>query len=162
VTLDPADLALARPIHVRWPSVEAARRRGVGLFRHAGRRGWSLVAAADSSGTVRGSTRRLGTFALLADTTAPRIVPPGRYAPRSGKAPPPFSVRLSDAGSGLAASEQRVTFDGRAVPAEYDSEAGRLTWRPRGPIPAGHHVLVVEAIDALGNRSSVRVPVEVR
>ncbi len=162
VSLEPRDLALARALDVSWAAVEpAARTRGVGLFRRrAG--GWSLVGAVDSSGVARGTTRRLGTFALLADTTAPRLVPPGRYAARAGVVPPAFSVRVSDAGSGLAASEQRITFDGRPVPAEYDVEAGRLTWRPRAPLPAGAHVLVVEVVDGLGNRSSVRVPVEVR
>jgi len=76
--------------------------------------------------------------------------------------PGAFSVRVSDPGSGLVAAEQRVRLDGRAMPAEYDAEAGRLTWRPRAPIAPGAHAIVVEAIDMLGNRASVRVPVEVR
>ncbi|MEO6462153.1 MAG: M23 family metallopeptidase [Candidatus Eisenbacteria bacterium] len=160
LVLRPVDLALARPLRIRWrePGVTV---RNVGLFRSTGGR-FSLVAPRDSSGGWSASTRRLGTFALLADTTAPRLVPPARYAARVGHVAPAFSVRLSDPGSGLAASEQRVTFDGRPVPAEYDVEAGRLTWRPRAPLPAGAHVIVVEAVDGLGNRSSVRVPVEVR
>jgi hypothetical protein len=71
-------------------------------------------------------------------------------------------VRLADEGAGLAAAEQRVLLDGRRVPAVYDPEAGSLTWRPRAPLPPGEHAIVVEAIDVLGNRSSVRVPVAVR
>ena len=67
-----------------------------------------------------------------------------------------------DRGTGLVASEQKVTFDGVRVPAEYDVEAGRLTWWPRAPLAAGRHAIVVEAVDALGNRSSVHVAVEVR
>lgn len=160
LVLRPVDLALARPLRLAWRE-SGVTQRNVGLFHHTGGR-FSLVATRDSSGGWTASTRRLGTFALLADTTAPRLVPPARYAARVGRAAPAFSVRLSDAGSGLVASEQRVLFDGRPVPAEYDVEAGRLTWRPRAPLPAGAHVIVVEAVDGLGNRSSVRVAVEVR
>jgi murein DD-endopeptidase MepM/ murein hydrolase activator NlpD len=183
VEIGPGDLALAGPVRLAWSEASPpAAGRGVGLFRRGGR-GWSLVATPDSAGgsppppggtlapvadatapavVVRGSTRRLGTFALLADTTAPVIVPPRRYVLRAGALTPAFSVRLRDEGSGLAAAEQRVLLDGRPVPAAYDAEAGRLTWRPRAPLAPGAHVLDVEAVDALGNRSSVRVPVEVR
>ena len=55
-----------------------------------------------------------------------------------------------------------VKLDGRHVPAEYDPDADRLTWRPRSPLSAGAHEVFVEAVDALGNRASVRLPVEVR
>lgn len=162
VDLEPRDLALARPLRLVWSAQgEAARGRGVGLFRR-GNGGWSLVAAGDSLGAFRGTTRRLGSFALLADTTGPRIVPPRRYAARAGVAAPPLTVRLRDPGAGLAAAEQRVLLDGRPVPAVYDPEAGTLTWRPRAPLSPGEHAIVVEAIDALGNRSSVLVPVAVR
>src|SRR5688572_13486031 len=161
VAIEPSDLALARAVKVAWSVPEGSDRRGMGLLRR-GASGWSLVAAADSAGVVRATTRRLGTFALLADTTGPRLVPPRRYAARAGLVPGAFSVRVSDPGSGLVAAEQRVLLDGRAVPAEYDSEAGRLTWRPRAPLAPGAHAIVVEAVDALGNRASVRVPVEVR
>jgi hypothetical protein len=161
VAIEPSELALARAVKVAWSVPGGPGRRGVGLFRR-GTSGWSLLAAADSAGVVRATTRRLGTFALLADTTGPRLVPPRRYAARAGLVPGAFSVRVSDPGSGLVAAEQRVLLDGRAVPAEYDSEAGRLTWRPRVPLSPGAHAIVVEAVDALGNRASVRVPVEVR
>ena len=162
LTIEPGDLALAKAIRIRWHASEAKGRPGVGLFRHAGGRGWSLVAAAESSGAVAATTRRLGTFALLADTTPPRLVAPARWSAKAGAVPAAFSARLSDGGSGLVASQQRVLLDGRRVPAEYDVEAGRLTWRPRAPLAPGAHEIVVEAVDGLGNRSSVRVPVAVR
>ncbi len=163
VRLEPVDLALARPLEVTWNPPEFAGRaaRGVGLFRRTGTR-WSFLAGRDSSGAWSATTRRLGAFALLADTTAPEIVPPSAYAPRVGSVPPALAFGLTDRGSGLVAAEQRMLLDGRRVPAEYDPDADRLVWRPRVPLAAGAHEVVVEAVDALGNRASVRLPVEVR
>jgi hypothetical protein len=161
VTIEPDDLALAGPVRLTWREEPGPRRGGIGLFRRSGS-GWSFVTERDTSGAWSTATRRLGTFALLADTTAPRIVPPARYAARAGVTPPAFSARLTDAGAGLVAASQRVLLDGRRVPAEFDPESDRLTWRPRAPLSSGAHEIVVEAIDALGNRSSVRLPIEVR
>jgi len=161
--IEPHDLALARPVRFAWNPPELAGKAapGVGLFRRTNAT-WSFLAARDSSGGWSAPTRRLGTFALLADTTAPRIVPPPEYVPRAGVVAPALSFELTDRGAGLVAAEQRMLLDGRRVPAEYDPDADRLTWRPRTPLAPGAHEVVVEAIDALGNRSSVRLPVEVR
>ncbi len=161
--IDPNDLALARPLRFAWSPPELAGReaRGVGLFwrTHAS---WSFLAGRDSSGAWSASTRRLGAFALMADTTAPRLVPPAAYVARAGAVAPALSFELSDRGAGLVAAEQRMFLDGRRVPAEYDPDADRLTWRPRTPLAPGAHEVIVEAVDALGNRASVRLPVEVR
>ncbi len=161
--LDSADLALARPVRLSWQPAELAGKpwSGVGLFRRSGS-SWSFLAGRDSSGAWSASTRRLGTFALLADTTAPHIVPPREYVARAGGVAPALSFGLTDRGAGLVAAEQRMLVDGRRVPAEYDPDADRLTWRPRAPLAAGDHLIIVEAVDALGNRASVRLPVEVR
>ncbi len=161
--LESADLALARPVRLSWQPAELAGRAvpRVGLFRRSGP-SWSFLAGRDSSGAWSASTRRLGTFALLADTTAPHIVPPREYVARVGSIAPALSFGLTDRGAGLVAAEQRMLVDGRRVPAEYDPDADRLTWRPRAPLAAGAHQVVVEAVDALGNRASVRLPVEVR
>ncbi len=163
IRLDSPDLALARPVRLSWQPTELAGEPAarVGLFRRSGS-SWSFLAARDSSGAWSASTRRLGTFALLADTTAPRIVPPRQYVPRAGRIAPPLSFGLTDRGAGLVAAEQRMLVDGRRVPAEYDPDADRLTWRPRAPLAVGAHEVVVQAVDALGNRASVRLPVEVR
>ena len=58
-------------------------------------------------------------------------------------------------------AHQAIYLDDRRVPAEYDPEGGRLTWRPRARIAAGRHSLRIEAVDRLGNRATSSVPLEV-
>jgi hypothetical protein len=132
-----------------------------GLFlRRTG--GWSLVAERGNSGAYVGSTRRLGTFAVFADTTAPRIVaaPETRWrhpaAAADSSRAPRLSFIITDRGAGLAPADQSIYVDGRRVPAEYDPEASRLNWYPRAWPAAGRHDVRIEAVDRLGNRS-VRV-----
>jgi len=166
----PADLVLRNACQVEWRGLGAdaydnagapAGRLGLFVRQEAG---WSFVTAADSAGVWKGSTRRLGAFAVFADTVPPTIVPPARYrvVSASGKPAPPFSVRLTDRGSGLSGREQAVYYDERRVPAEYDPESARLTWRPRTPLVPGRHSARIEAVDRLGNRAVATVPIEVR
>jgi hypothetical protein len=134
-----------------------------GLFLRQGR-GWSFVTALDSAGAFDGSTRRLGTFAVFADTDRPTIVPPAAYhwpLPRADAPPPPVSAAIRDHGAGLSARDQAIYVDDRREPAEYDPEGGRLTWRPRARLAPGHHVVRIEAVDRLGNRAVATVPLEV-
>ncbi|MEP7028993.1 MAG: M23 family metallopeptidase [Candidatus Eisenbacteria bacterium] len=134
-----------------------------GLFLRQ-ERAWSLVGALDSLGRFDGSSRRLGAVAVFADTTRPTIVPPTSYrwpARKSGANLPAVSAAIKDRGAGLSAREQSIFVDGRRVPAEYDSEAGRLTWRPRAGLAPGRHSVRIEAVDRLGNRAVATVPLEV-
>ncbi len=141
---------------------DAADRRGLGLYvQHGG--GWSLVTSEiDSLGRFVGTTRRLGTFAVLRDTVPPVIVPPRRYAASAASPPPGIGVTLRDRGAGLSPRDQKMFVDGRRVPAEYDPDADRLTWHPRAPLSTGTHTVRIEAVDRLGNRASTEVPLEVR
>jgi hypothetical protein len=134
-----------------------------GLFLRQ-ERAWSFVAALDSAGAFTGSSRRMGAFAVFADTTRPTIVPPAAYhwpAPRADVPPPAVAAAIRDHGAGLSAREQGVYVDDRRVPAEYDPEAGRLTWRPRARLAPGRHLVRIEAVDQLGNRAVATVPLEV-
>lgn len=130
-----------------------------GLFLRQ-QRSWSLVVPVDSMGRFAGLSRRLGALAVFADLTPPVIVPPASYRWRAGVSGV-FSAALRDKGAGLAAADQAIYLDERRVPAEFDSEAGRLTWRPRVRIASGRHILRIEAIDRLGNRAVKAVPLEV-
>jgi len=123
---------------------------------------WSLIARVEADGTFAGSSRRLGAIVVFADTTRPRIVPPAAYRWRAQDERPAFSARIADSGSGLAPDDQSIFLDDRRVPAEYDPEAGRLTWRPRARIASGRHLLRIEAVDRLGNRAGTTVPLEVQ
>lgn len=171
----PADLVLREPARIEGVDAGARARKLLprGLFLRQ-ERSWSLVAPVDSLGKFSGTSRRLGAIAVFADTTPPRIVPPASYRWRAargaaGSAPsgaadaaqPSFSARVRDDGAGLSAGDQMMFLDDRRVPAEYDPEAGRLTWHPRARIASGHHGLRIEAVDRLGNRAVKAVPLEV-
>ena len=71
-------------------------------------------------------------------------------------------MRLTDRGSGLSGRDQAIYYDERRVPAEYDPESARLTWRPRTPLAPGRHIARIEAVDRLGNRAVATVAIEVR
>jgi hypothetical protein len=139
-----------------------SRRVGLYLYRNDD---WSFLSSdRDSLGRFVATTRRLGTFAVLADTTAPAIalVSKKTYAARASAPPPPLAARVTDSGSGVAIRDARVTVDGRKVPAEFSQEEHTLTWRPRRALGKGRHEARIEATDRAGNRSSVVVPFEVR
>ena len=56
--------------------------------------------------------------------------------------------------SGIVREEDiEVTIDGVWVPAEYDYETEKLSYRVRRPLKYGKHTLVVSATDACGNRT---------
>ena len=155
--------------------VERVRTSGVGYGRSV------YLRLADGRTAVYG---HLSGFATALDTwvATPQdssgeyeqdLVPPPRmfafrrgdvlaYSGESGAGPPHLHFEIRRGDMNLHPLRQGIRVDGRRVPAEYDPEADRLTWRPRTSLAAGAHVINVDAVDALGNRSSVRLPVEVR
>ncbi len=138
------------------------RGRGLYLFRNGD---WSFLSSdRDSLGRFTATTRRLGTFAVLADTIAPTITPLAKkpYAAKATAPPPPLAARVTDSGSGIAIRDASIKIDGKKVPAEFSQEEKTLTWRPRKSLAKGKHFAQIEAKDRAGNRSSVVVPFEVR
>src|SRR5690349_9082905 len=100
-----------------------------GLFLRQ-ERSWSFLARIGKARSFDAPSRRLGAIAVFADTTRPRIVPPASYRWRANDTQPAFAARIADEGAGLSPNDQAIYLDDRRVPAEYDPEAGRLTWRP--------------------------------
>ncbi len=154
----PSDLVLRAAAHATFRTTAALGsipRERTGLFLRQ-RTGWSFVGTYDEHAGYVGSTRRLGTFAVFADTTAPFVAaaPTTTWRNASADAPPPrLSAIIRDRGAGLAPADQAIYVDGRRVPAEYDPEASRLNWYPRAWPAKGRHDVRYEATDRLGNRS---------
>jgi hypothetical protein len=102
---------------------------------------------------LEADSRRLGTFALFADTLAPRIAP---LAPARTTAPGAYNrwaleARLAEEGSGVDTRASGFEVDGARVPSEWDAEESTLRWRPRvAPVP-GRHTFTVVASDRAGN-----------
>jgi hypothetical protein len=145
--LEPIQLSISRKLVVDTTGVGLYCRRGgewewVRWTRRPDRRGWDAASS------------RLGDFALLRDSRAPRITvaTPG---PRP-KAVPAYSrwaveARLVDGGSGVDARASYFVIDGKRMPSEWDSEGGVLRWRPRRVPRTGSHRYVVVATDRAGN-----------
>ena len=165
IDVAPAELVLRAAAQVtgRGPLAMPGEPAPRGLFLRQ-QRAWSFVTALDSAGAFKGSSRRIGAFAVFADTTRPTIVPAAAYhwpAPKGDAPLPAVAAAIRDHGAVLSAREQSIYVDDRRVPAEYDPEAGRLTWRPRARLTPGRHVVRIEAVDRLGNRAVATVPLEV-
>jgi hypothetical protein len=158
----PPSLVLSQSMKIAGKDTRAAANplapRGLFLRQE---RSWSFLTRVGDDGAFEATSRRLGAIAVFADTTRPRIVPPGSYRWRATDTQPAFAARIRDDGAGLSPADQAIYLDEKRVPAEYDPEAGRLTWRPRARIAAGRHALRVEAVDRLGNRATSTVPLEV-
>jgi hypothetical protein len=159
IQFGPSDLVLRTPARiVGYADIGPLSPRGLFLRQT---NSWSLITEVKPDRTFEGSSRRLGAIAVFADTTAPRIVPSGAYRWRAAATAPAFAASLRDRGAGLSAGDQAAYLDDRRVPAEYDPESGRLTWRPRARIAPGRHTLRFEAVDRLGNRAVKAVALEV-
>lgn len=142
----------AMRVGIRLPAQPVPR--GVALYRDQGD-GWEWVGTAFDSATNRigGESRRLGAFALFADTLGPRIAP---LAPAAHAASAPYNrwaleARLTEEGSGVDARASGFEADGVRVPSEWDAEERTLRWRPHHAPSKGRHRFTVVAHDRAGN-----------
>jgi hypothetical protein len=149
----PVDLPLRKAARVRLTAGDASG-PGLGLYRWAGVDWEYLGRDRDSTGRFTAETRSTGHFAILADTSAPRIVAlrPARHAGGTT----PYSrwslrARLTELGSGIDPRATRFEVDGKPVPSEWDAEERVLRWRPRRPPARGVHHYVVVACDRAQN-----------
>lgn len=128
--------------------------RSLAVYRD-GDEGWEFTGAALDSATGRFSisTRRLGRFAIFADTLAPRISPAAPSRDRVARGYPRWTLtaRLADDGAGVAARETWFIVDGVRRPAEWDAVRNELRWRPQRPPTDGMHRYEVVATDRTGN-----------
>jgi murein DD-endopeptidase MepM/ murein hydrolase activator NlpD len=152
--LEPEALALRRPVHVVRPLAGVRDSARVGLYRHDPD-GWSCLTARPAPGAavLEADSRRLGTFALFADTLAPRITPlaTARAAASGSYSRWALEARLAEEGSGVDTRATAFEVDGARVPSEWDAEERTLRWRPRVPPAAGRHSFTVVAADRAGN-----------
>jgi len=151
-TLHPVRLPVRTPFRITAVVPRADRR--LGLYRDDGD-GWEWIGADYDSATrtLGAETRRLGRFALLRDTRAPRVTPlapPAR--PPAGDYPRwALEARVAEEGSGVAARASYFVVDGRRVPSEWDAVARTLRWRPLRAPARGRHAYATVVTDRAGN-----------
>jgi hypothetical protein len=151
--IGPASMPLREGIRLRL-RVDGAPDPRTGLYGDFGE-GWDYLGGAISSdaNVVGAESRRLGWFAALTDTMAPRL---HVVRPRRRALPGPYSTwaleaRIAENGSGLDTRNTGFVVDGRKVPSEWDGVRGVLRWRPRVAPAHGSHAWELEARDRAGN-----------
>lgn len=132
------------------PSTDAS----LAVYRE-GDDGWEFAGADldSASGTFSLQTRRLGRFAVFADTKAPRItaLDPPRRAVGGDYSRWALAARLVDEGAGVTAHGSWFVVDGVRRPAEWDAVRNELRWRPLRAPARGTHRYEIVAGDRAGN-----------
>ncbi len=89
-----------------------------------------------------------GTFALAADTVAPRI---HDAHVEEGEDKPTLIARVTDGGSGINRDSIRVEVNSESVPYNFDPETGQIT-TDLSRLSKGQHRIVIEVKDLADNR----------
>jgi murein DD-endopeptidase MepM/ murein hydrolase activator NlpD len=139
---------------IRLAMVRPSNESSLAIYRK-GDDGWEFSGADLDPATnhVSIQTRRLGRFAIFADTLAPRITDavPSRDPVARGYPQWTLTSRLVDDGAGVAALETWFIVDGVRRPAEWDAVRNELRWRPMRAPARGTHRYEVVATDRAGN-----------
>lgn len=163
--VEPERLPLQRTATCTVPLAPGMAQPDVGLYRRSEGE-WQWIGAASDSAAARlsATTRQLGTFGLFRDRLAPRVL---RWQVTPDTSGLPYSrwaieAVLEEAGSGVAARNSWIEWDGQRVPSEWDPEASCLRWRPLRPPGPGMHTLRIVAVDRAANvtrtEASVTLP----
>ncbi len=158
VSLEPSDWPLAQTATVTLKAPDgmaldhlvAARRSGDGETWE-----WAKSTYDAATRVFTMESASFGQFALMHDTTPPRVTPltPPRVALAGAYSRWALTAAVSDAGSGIDRETSAFQVDGERVPTEYDAEAHVLRWRALRPPAAGRHTYTVEVADRAGNRT---------
>ncbi len=142
VSLDPAPWAAGVPeSRAKW-----------GLYRRNKGGLWHWLGNEATPSGISATTNRLGHFALLEDTTAPRILAPSPPdGETAGLSPRLLRVRLEEHGSGFDPRRADIFLNGEALLAYWDVDDAVLTADLDRQLPAGRHVWEVRVVDRAGN-----------
>jgi hypothetical protein len=117
--------------------------------------GWNFIGKINGT-SLEANGFGLGKVALLEDNDPPVISSVSPSGVSKNRAPT-ISCTLSDRVSGMALdSGLAMTIDGAWVPAEYDIDGSRFSYKVRTPLKSGRHKLEITASDNQGN-SATRV-----
>lgn len=118
--------------------------------------GWTYVGNEHKpDGSIAASTGDFGTFAVMADSTAPTVKPlnfkEGAVIPSSQKT---LSLEINDDFSGIASTRIRCTLDGKWALFEYDAKSHTILHKIVSR-PNSIHRLEVAIHDQVGNTKQV-------
>ncbi len=155
VEIGPLNLRLVQEATLALPvpdSLARAHTLGKAAIYHNDDGDWDWAGGESFGESLSAEIAWPGRYTILADTTAPRITPRGKWLPVASVSPV-ISFRCRDERSGVA--DVRMWIDGKRVMARYDPEGDRVLYRPRLNLRPGEHELRIEAEDRCGNRSDM-------
>ncbi|PIQ63201.1 MAG: hypothetical protein COV99_03950 [Bacteroidetes bacterium CG12_big_fil_rev_8_21_14_0_65_60_17] len=123
----------------------------VGLLDERGRT--SSAGGGYSGGNVTTQVRTFGTFAIVADTTAPSITPLGYSRTTSARV---LRLRVRDNLSGI--DSFRAEIDGEWRLFNHDAKNSLFEHRLDDRTPPGEHILIVRVRDRKGNENVLELP----
>ncbi|MEO5618567.1 MAG: M23 family metallopeptidase [Candidatus Eisenbacteria bacterium] len=152
--IEPTELPLRSGIQLRLDPRRGELDARTGLYLSNGS-GWDWIGGRDTNrpSAVSGDSRRLGSFAALVDTLAPRVTPLRTSRRRLPGAYPRWALRarVAEYGSGLDVRGSFFAVDGRRVPSEFDAVRQTLQWIPISRPAKGAHRYTLEVRDRAGN-----------
>jgi len=129
----------------------------IGIYRLNSKNEWKWFDSNISAGKITAQSKLMGTFAVLEDNSAPRvknIYPPKGKTVFTGW--PQITCTISEELAGIGDDDYiTVTLDGDWLIPEYDPEIELLKTSPRKELSNGHHELVIEVSDRVGNKRTV-------
>lgn len=108
------------------------------------------------NGTVTTKTKSFGSFAVMADTTKPKITPVNITRDGDLTAAKTIKVKISDNLSGI--SYYRGSIDGKWVLMEYDAKNSLLTYTFDYTVPKGKRWFELTVSDGKQNTANYEVP----
>lgn len=108
------------------------------------------------NGTVNTKTKSFGSFAVMADTTAPKITPQNITRDGDLSAAKTIQVKISDNLSGIA--YYRGSIDGKWILMEYDAKNNLLTYTFDPAVPKGKRWFELTVSDGKQNTANYEAP----
>jgi hypothetical protein len=146
-----ADTPLKLSFDVVRLGIEGKKIGAYGYFYGTG--GWNFIGKIDGT-KLEASAFGLGKLALLEDNDPPNI---SSVSPTgiTKTLTPLISCTVSDRISGLALdSGLNMTIDAVWVPAEYDIDGSRFSFKVKTPLKSGKHKVEIKALDNQGNSTT--------
>jgi len=154
--LEPADEPLDEKATITF-SLEkepSTRRAGIYALNSKGEWGYLATQVDEKAKLVTASIRKLGTYAVLRDTIAPRV---WAVRPRNGstvrRSKPTIRAHVDDTGSGIDYKTIEVHLDDDLIICEYDPFEKTISYRPDTSLAKGKHILSISLSDYAGNTS---------
>jgi len=155
--IEPTTVPLAKNILLTMRVGDHVDKSKIGVYRLNSKGKWKWLNSNVQGDKISAESSLTGTFAVLKDKAAPRVM---KIRPAKGKtvksAFPEIRCKVDEELSGIHNDGNiSVTLDGQWLIPEYDPETKILKTTPRTALKNGRHELVIIVSDRVGNERKV-------